>query len=103
MKRDYETLSEAMNDLQKRGYSEDLNLKSNCIECRNQQMEIMADEFMVDEVYRFEGDTNPDDSSILFAISSEKYKLKGVLVDAYGAYADPLTTDMIQKLRYSPS
>mgnify|MGYP005867477985 FL=1 len=52
----------------------------------------------MDEVHRFEGMTSPDDSSILFAISSTS-GVKGVLVDAYGVYADAISPVMIQKLR----
>ncbi|WP_350286966.1 phosphoribosylpyrophosphate synthetase [uncultured Croceitalea sp.] len=102
MKKYYDTLSLAVEDLQKQGYTEDLNLKRDCLECRALDYKILADEFEVDSMYRFEGDSNPDDSSILFAISSDSYKIKGLLIDAYGAYSDPLTTDMIEKLRYRP-
>jgi len=98
----YDTLSNAILDLQKRGYTEDFNLKSDCIECKALDYTMYAEQFEVDEMYRFEGDSNPDDSSILFAISSDTFKLKGLLVDAYGAYATPLNTEMIQKLRYKP-
>jgi hypothetical protein len=41
--------------------------------------------------------SNPDDNSILFAISSGN--LKGALVDAYGVYSENLTEGMIKKLR----
>lgn len=99
----YDTLSQAVNALQQQGYNEDLNLKSNCVECRAQGYEMIADEFEVDQVFRFEGDSNPADASVLYAISSEKYNLKGLLIDAYGAYADPLTSEMIQKLKYEPN
>ncbi len=102
MKTNYDTLSEAISDLKSKGYDEDLNLKQNCIECRAKNYEILANEFEVNQMYRFEGATNPDDSSILFAISSDKYDLKGLLVDAYGVYGNPLTSEMIQKLRYRP-
>ncbi|MEL6657631.1 MAG: phosphoribosylpyrophosphate synthetase [Bacteroidota bacterium] len=99
----FDTLSQATTALQKQGYTEDLNLKSNCVECRALGYEMLADDFTVDEVHRFEGDSNPADASVLYAISSEKYDLKGLLIDAYGAYADPLTTEMIQKLKYEPN
>lgn len=49
-------------------------------------------------MYRYEGMTDPGDQSILYAISSEKYALKGVLVNAYGIYADPVTAEMEKKL-----
>jgi len=98
----YDTLSEAISDLQRLGYVEDFNLKGNCLECRARQMTLFTDEFEVDSTYRFEGESNPDDTSILFAISSEKHHIKGLLVDAYGAYGDSLTMEMINKLKYKP-
>jgi len=38
----------------------------------------------------------------LFAIPSESFNLKGLLIDAYGVYANPLSADMIQKLKFKP-
>lgn len=37
--------------------------------------------------YRFEGNSNPDDMSILYAIETIDGR-RGVLIDAYGTYAD---------------
>ena len=42
-----------------------------------------------------------DDESILYAISSEKFLLKGLLVNGYGVSADALTQEMISKLSES--
>lgn len=92
------TLSETMNSLRKEGYVEDFNLKQNCLECRDGEFKVFADDFKVDKFFRFEGESNPSDSSILYAISSDKYNLKGVLVNAYGIYSDPLTDEMMSKL-----
>ena len=94
----YVTLSETMNELRKEGYVEDFNLQQNCLECRNGQYKIFTDEFKVDKYFRFEGDSNPSDASILYAISSDKHDLKGVLVNAYGIYSETLTDEMVQKL-----
>jgi hypothetical protein len=94
----YDTLSEALTDLKRRGYAEDFNLKPYCVECQSQGLYLHPDDFSVDEFYRFEGASNPDDNSILFAISS-KDGLKGTLVDAYGMYSESLTDEMIKKLR----
>jgi len=95
----YNTLSEAMNDLKKRGYDLDFNLKPDCIECSPLSLQLRPEDFSIDEVHRFEGMSNPDDNSILFAISSKRGREKGLLVDAYGVYADSLTPAMIAKLR----
>ena len=94
----YTTLSETMNELRKEGYTEDFNLQQNCLECRNGQFKVFADEFKVDKFFRFEGASNPSDSSILYAISSECKNLKGVLVNAYGIYSEPMTDKMLEKL-----
>ena len=92
------TLSETMNELRKEGYVEDFNLQQNCLECRNGEFKVFADEFKVDKFFRFEGASNPSDSSILYAISSNSKKLKGLLVNAYGIYSEPMTDEMIEKL-----
>lgn len=93
----YNTSSEAINDLKKRGYTKDFNLKPHCLECVSLDLQLNPENFTVDEFYRFEGMSNPDDSSIVFAISSND-GAKGVLIDAYGMYSDNLTEPMIRKL-----
>lgn len=102
MKRDYDTLSQAINGLKKMGYTEDFNLKDNGIESKASKYEIPVKDFYIDQMFRFEGMTNPADASILYAISSEKFKVKGLLVDAYGVYGSTMTTEMVEKLRYRP-
>jgi hypothetical protein len=94
----FETLSEAMIALKKSGYDVDFNIHSDRIESSDAKYKLKPEEFHVDELHRFEGMTNPDDSAILYAISSSK-GIKGLLVDAYGAYSDALTPTMINKLR----
>jgi len=94
----YSTLSETMNELRKEGYTEDFNLQQNCLECRNGQFKVFANEFKVDKYFRFEGASNPSDSSILYAISSESKNLKGLLVNGYGIYSEPATDEMLEKL-----
>ena len=96
--RTYTTLTGTMNELRKEGYTEDFNLQQNCLECRNGEFKVFADEFMVDKYFRFEGDSNPSDSAILYAISSNSKKLKGLLVNAYGIYSEPVTDEMLEKL-----
>jgi len=94
----YETLSEAMISLKKSGYDQDFNLHSDWIESSDAIVKFKPEEFHVDQVHRFEGMTNPDDSAVLYAISTSK-GVRGLIVDAYGAYADALSPVMIEKLR----
>ncbi len=94
----YDTLSEAIDALKKKGYVHDFNLHPEWIECLPLQLVLGPSEFHVDQVHRFEGMTDPDDSSVLYAISSPT-GAKGILIDAYGAYAASLSKAMLQKLR----
>ena len=92
------TLSEVMNELRKRGYTEDFNLRDDSIYCRNGACVLYPDDFLIDRYYRFEGPSDPADQAILYAISSEKFGMKGVLVNGYGTSSNPLTDAMVKKL-----
>lgn len=47
--------------------------------------------------YRFEGESDPADNSILYAIETNDGE-KGTLIDSYGAYADTNVTKFIQQV-----
>lgn len=86
----YDTLSQAVNDLIKRGYTTDFLIESEkeCLICKSNDSpvaELSPEEFIIDEVYRFEGMTDPGDESIVFAISSPVHNIKGTVINSYGA------------------
>jgi len=41
---------------------------------------------------------DPDDQSIVYAISSKDHGIKGILVNAYGPDASSFTQEMVRKL-----
>lgn len=92
------TLVETLEKLRKEGYVEDFNVKHDFLECRNGEFQVLHDEFHVDKTFRFEGETNPSDEAVLYAISSEKHDLKGVLVNAFGIYSDSIADEILAKL-----
>lgn len=94
----FDTLIDALNNLKARGYSNDFNLQPEAIEFSPLNLKLRPEDFHVDEIYRFEALADPDDSTILFAVSSTA-GVRGVIVDAYGAYADALSHGMLQRLR----
>lgn len=94
----YSTLSEAVNDLQRRGYTDDLQLGGHCVVCDARGLSLDPEEFQIDEFHRFEGNSDPEDQSIVYAISSAEHGLKGVLVNAYGPDASSMTQEMVRKL-----
>lgn len=97
----YDTVAEAVADLKKRGYTTDFNLAGDSIHCGQTQTSLRPPEFEITEVYRFEGDSDPADEAVVFAIES-KHGLKGVLVDGYGPSAEDPGEEMIRKLSIRP-
>ena len=94
----YDTVAEAVNGLKQRGFTIDFNLEFDCIVCHETPVTLMPSEFEITEVYRFEGDSNPDDEAIVYAIES-KHGQKGVLVNGFGISADAVSDEMIKKLK----
>ena len=70
MSRNYQTVSEAVNDLVKRGYTVNLsiNAEKECFVGDQESVSLMPDELQIDEVYRFEGSTDPADEAVVFAV-----------------------------------
>ena len=97
----YATLTEALDDLKRRGYTLDFKLRPDCIECGADQSQLQPNEFEITEVYRFEGASSPDDNDVVYAIAGKNGQ-KGVLTDAYGAYANQHSTEMLARLRTRP-
>lgn len=98
LKESYGTLSETINGLIAFGYIHDFNIHEECIVCRQTNDALAPEDFKIDKVYRFEGESNPDDQSILYAISSEKFNLKGSLVNGYGISSNEATAKLIELL-----
>ena len=94
----YDTLTEAIADLKNRGFDLDFNLRETQIECTTTGAKLSANEFEITEVYRFEGNTDPGDELVLYAIMS-KNGLKGTLMNAYGVYSNTVSNELIQKLK----
>ncbi|MCK8492344.1 phosphoribosylpyrophosphate synthetase [Spirosoma sp. RP8] len=97
----YDTLTEALDGLRQQGFTLDYNLKSDALHCQQTDIQLHPTDFDIVQVYRFEGMTDPDDSSVLYAVE-DKEGNRGTLVDAYGAYAQAVSPEMAEKLRYTP-
>ena len=94
----YETLTEALKDLSNRGYVYNFNIESGSIVCKDISLRLDPQDFEISEFYRFEGNSSAGDEEVVYAITS-KDGIKGTLVDAYGAYADELSGELLAKLK----
>lgn len=86
------TLSEVLNNLKAEGYTQDFNLNPEAVRQH-------PENFIVDQHYRFEGESNPDDEAVVYAISSLSGDVKGVLVDGYGTSSNEATEDLVKPLK----
>lgn len=100
----YDTVSEAMTDLKMLGYTIDFSLitEKECLICQLTATVLSPDDFEIDDFYRFEGDSDPGDEMIVYAISSKNDNLKGLVVNAYGLYADNTSSAIVKKLNAHP-
>jgi len=94
----FDTVTEALQWLNKQGFTEDFNLNENCILFNNGKQSMSPDDFNIEYVFRFEGDTDPGDENIVYGINSDTYNIKGVMMSAFGMYADAISDEMIKKL-----
>ena len=94
----YDTVTAAVNGLKARGFTLDFNLAFDKLKCDVHKLCLEPHEFEIIEVYRFEGDSNPSDEDVVYAVESIKGDVKGVITTAYGMYADTVTAAMLNKL-----
>ena len=82
------TLVECHNKLMADGYKEDFAMDEESLKCLSTDKKYNPGEISIVNFFRFEGQNDPDDSSIMYVLETNDGK-KGTLIDAYGAYSDP--------------
>lgn len=92
---------EAMQELESKGYDKNLVLKFDHFEIDSGDIKIYPKDFEIDEVVRFENTSDPNDQSILYAISSASHDLKGIFLESYGLYTEEVSRSMIEKFKNS--
>lgn len=84
-------LEKCLKKLEEKGYTEQYKVeKDRLVNMKDTKKKYKAKEVKVPNFFRFEGPSNPDDMSILYAIETSDGS-KGTLTDAYGVYADEAT------------
>jgi hypothetical protein len=84
----YTNMVEAIEDLKKRGFTSNFEFLDQTFQDVDSGRTFTADELTIVKHYRFEGASDPDDMSVVYAIESND-GLKGVIADAFGLYANP--------------
>ena len=92
-------LQKCLNRLEAEGYKDQYRVENDRLVSLNDNNErkYKPEEVVAVNFFRFEGPSNPDDMSILYAIETTDGH-KGTLVDAYGLYADDKTGEFFQNV-----
>lgn len=79
------TVSEKIQELKNKGYTENFFFEKN--QLKTDKSSFSAEEVKIEEEYRFEGKSNPDDLSILYQLTTND-GTKGTIVDGFGPTAN---------------
>ena len=95
--KDMKTLVSCLNSLVRNGFEEHFKVTDNGLKALRTGKYYTPAQVNVLNYYRFEGDSDPADNSILYAIET-KDGLRGTLVDAFGPYADTKVTNFMTEV-----
>jgi len=94
---DMNTLTGVSNKMMKQGYTDTLKVTNQGLYSTQKDTTYPPADIRIINFYRFEGQSDPGDNSILYVIETAD-GVKGILVDAYGAYADEKVNKFIKEV-----
>lgn len=88
------TMSACMNKAVKEGFVDSFKVSSKGMYAPATDKYYKPEEVSVINFYRFEGESDPSENAILYTIQTAD-GVKGMLIDAYGAYSDVKVSDFM--------
>lgn len=86
----YATVSKALQELADKGFTTDFNLEEDRITNN-------PDDFTIEHIYRYEGETDPGDEATVYGIQSKDGE-KGVYVAGHMAYAEKEAAKVLHEI-----
>ena len=87
----------AIDQLARRGFADAFRIVDGGLQVLTSGKLLRPADFVIREVYRFEGVSDPDDMAVVYAIESTT-GVRGALIDAFGVYADPLKAAVLAEI-----
>ena len=94
----YTNMVEAIQGLKRRGFTANFEFLGQSFCDVDSGRTFKAHELTIVEHYRFEGESDPDDMSVVYAIEIDGGP-KGIIADAFGLYANPDLGGFLEKVR----
>jgi hypothetical protein len=95
-----ETVTEAIQRLRRAGYLDEYGADRKGLKSQGRNRVFSPETFHVDEIVRFEGESDPGDESAIFALTSED-GTKGTYTVAFGPLMDALDVEVVRKLGHA--
>lgn len=95
----YSSLSEAHQNLLRRGYDRNYRVTEDAIMEDGDGHRYSPSQLSIDEFHRFEGESDPADNSIIYAVTAND-GTKGTLVDAFGAQGSMKTAKFLLEVEH---
>jgi len=92
------TVLDAVRMLEADGYGASFTLDADGVHCGVCGADHLSERAEVVKVYRFEGESNPDDEAAVYALRCPACDAKGTLVTTFGPGADPRLADALVML-----
>ena len=96
-KEDMKTLSACITKLNSLGFSVQFKVEEAGLRSLSTDNIHASEDIRVLNFYRFEGESDPADEAILYAIETKDGE-RGTLIDAYGPENDPLVSEFMLKV-----
>lgn len=93
-----DTLSQAIERFQEAGYRQDFRAEADGLRAVGTDCIHQPEELVIEEVERFEGETDPQDESMLFALRCETHGTRGTYVVAFGPSIEAADAEMVRRL-----
>ena len=97
LKDEMSPMVDILSRLNKEGYTAQFKATEGGICSMRTQKTFKPGNIDIKHFYRFEGESDPADTSIVYAIETDSGE-RGTLIDSYGAYADPLVEKFIKQV-----
>jgi len=92
----FDTVTQALAWLGLQGFNYDFNRDDE----PTKELLATGNDFVVSHVFHFDDNTDPADENTIYAISSDKHNLKGVILSAFGVYNNEKTSSILNSIRY---
>ena len=95
---EYTSMTEALKGLKARSFTTNFEFLNNAFCAVDSERTFKAEELSILEHHRFEGVSDPDDESIVYAIETSD-GIRGAIADAYGVYSNPKLEAFMEKVK----